>query len=60
MNAGGLAPFVERFAEYLAGLGHSRLTVSGFFDSARHFADWLCRVDITARDVSDEVIALCP
>jgi integrase/recombinase XerD len=56
MNAGGLAPFVERFAEYLAGLGHSRLTVSGFSDSARHFADWLCRVDITAGNVSDEVI----
>jgi integrase/recombinase XerD len=56
MNAGGLAPFVERFAEYLAGLGHSRLTVNGYYDSARHFADWLCRAGITASDVSDEVI----
>jgi integrase/recombinase XerD len=56
MNAGALALFVEKFAEHLTGLGHSRLTVTGLSDSARHFADWLCRVGIAARDVDDRVL----
>lgn len=56
MNAGALALFVEKFAEHLTGLGHSRLTVTCFSDSARHFADWLCRVGIVASDVDDRVL----
>jgi integrase/recombinase XerD len=56
MNAGALAPFVEKFAEHLTGLGHSRLTVAGLSDSARHFANWLCRAGIAASDVADRVL----
>ena len=56
MNAGALAPFVEKFAEHLTGLGHPRLTVTCYSDPARHFADWLCRVGIAASDVDDRVI----
>ena len=56
MNAGALAPFVEKFAEHLTGLGHPRLTVTCYSDPARHFADWLCRVGIVASDVDDHVI----
>ena len=48
MNAGELAVFVERFTDHLTSLGHSRLTVTGLSDSARHFADWLCRAGIAA------------
>jgi integrase/recombinase XerD len=56
MNAGALAPFVEKFAEHLTGLGHSRPTVTRLSVSARHFADWLCRVGIAASDVDDRVV----
>jgi integrase/recombinase XerD len=56
MNAGELAVFVERFTDHLTGLGHSRLTVIGLSDSARHFADWLCRAGIAAGDVDNRVL----
>jgi integrase/recombinase XerD len=56
MNAGELAVFVERFTDHLTSLGHSRLTVTGLSDSARHFADWLCRAGITAGDIDDCVL----
>ena len=56
MNAGVLAPFVEKFAGHLTGLGHPRLTVTCYSDHARHFADWLCRVGIAASDVDDRVL----
>ena len=54
MNAGELAVFVERFTDHLTSLGHSRLTVTGLSDSARHFADWLCRVGIAAGNMGFE------
>ena len=41
MEPGDLRPLVEAFAGHLSGLGHTELTVSGYHDSARHFADWL-------------------
>ena len=46
MNPGPLRPFIEAFADHLFGLGHTTLTVRGYQDSARHFADWLCRSNI--------------
>ena len=56
LNAGALAPFVEKFAEHLTGLGHSGPTVIHLSVSARHFADWLCRTGIAASDVNDHVV----
>jgi integrase/recombinase XerD len=56
MDAGALGPHVERFAEHLIALGHSRLTVTGYSDSARHFADWLCRVGIVPNDVDNAIV----
>jgi integrase/recombinase XerD len=56
MDAGALGPFVEMFAEHLVALGHSRLTVTGFADSARHFADWLCRAGIAPGDIDDRIV----
>jgi site-specific recombinase XerD len=57
MNAGAMAPLVEKFADHLVGLGHTRLTVSGLSDSARHFGDWLCRVGIATSEINDIAVA---
>lgn len=57
MDPGTLGAFVEEFISQLTTLGHTRLTVSGYRDSARHFAEWLRRSDIVLGDVDDGVIA---
>jgi site-specific recombinase XerD len=57
MNPGPLRPFVDAFADHLFGLGHTRLTVRGYQDSARHFADWLRRSNIELAAINDDVFA---
>ena len=39
------------------GLGHTKLTVGGYQDSARHFADWLWRSNIELAAINDDVMA---
>jgi len=56
LDAGALAPMVEQFTNDLVVLGHTRFTVSGFSDSARHFADWICRSGIALCDLDDGTI----
>ncbi len=56
MDAGALGPLVETFAEQLVALRYSRLTVTGLSDSARHFADWICRVGIAPSDIDDAIV----
>ena len=41
MDAGFLTPLIAEFGTSLGALGHSRLTISGYTDSARHFAAWV-------------------
>jgi len=56
MDAGALGPMVEQFTYELIALGHTRFTVSGFNDSARHFADWTCRAGIAPCEVDSGTI----
>ena len=56
MDSGVLGTFVEAFTRNLRALGHTRLTVAGYGDAARHFAEWLRRSAIVVGDVDDGVI----
>ena len=56
MDLGVLGTFVEAFTRNLRALGHTRLTVAGYGDAARHFAEWLRRSAIVVGDVDDGVI----
>jgi integrase/recombinase XerD len=57
MDPGVLGTFVGQFVNQLTSLGHTRLTVAGYGDAARHFAEWLLNSDIAVVDVDDGVIA---
>jgi integrase/recombinase XerD len=57
MDPGRLGAFVEEFTRHLRSLGHTRLTVTGYGDGARHFAEWLQRSEIAVVDVDEGVIA---
>jgi len=37
MDAGNLRMLVDQFAKHLTTLAHTRLTVAGYADAARHF-----------------------
>jgi integrase/recombinase XerD len=56
MNAGPLQPLVDGFVAELQARRHTSLTVSGYDDSARHFADWLCRRNIELDRIDEDVI----
>ncbi|WP_369928320.1 tyrosine-type recombinase/integrase [Leisingera sp. XS_AS12] len=56
MNPGALRPFVEEFAISLLNLGHSRLTVSGYEASARHFGHWLQSSKIAVDEIDEGVV----
>jgi integrase/recombinase XerD len=57
MDPGSLGAFVEEFTNHLRSLGHTRLTVTGYEDGARHFAEWLHRSDIAVGDIDEGAIA---
>jgi integrase/recombinase XerD len=57
MDPGSLQAFVVEFTNHLAGLGHTDLTLGGYEDAARHFAEWLKRSDIALVDVDDKAVA---
>ena len=56
MNPGALRLFVEEFATSLLNLGHSRLTVSGYEASARHFGHWLQSSKIAVDEIDEGVV----
>ncbi|WP_246777224.1 tyrosine-type recombinase/integrase [Microvirga sp. VF16] len=56
MNPGALRPFVVAFTDRLSSLGHTRLTVSGYEASARHFGQWLQNRKIAVAEIDDSVI----
>lgn len=56
IDAGDLAPLVTEFTDHLSELGYAYLTVSGYDDAARHFAQWLSRSRIAVADIDDSVI----
>jgi len=51
MEAGFLAPLIADFEEALRSLDHTSLTVSGYTDSARHFAAWACETGLHLGDI---------
>ena len=57
MDPGALSAAVGRFAAHLAGLGHTPLTVAGYFNSSRHFGGWLCRTGVCPEQIDDDVFA---
>jgi site-specific recombinase XerD len=56
MNAGSLQPLIDAFTAELKDRRHTPLTISGYENSARHFADWLCRRNIDIGHVDEDVI----
>lgn len=56
MNAGPLQPLIDAFVAELRARRHTPLTISGYEDSARHFADWLCRNNIELDRVDEDVV----
>jgi hypothetical protein len=56
MGLGELRASIEEFRRHLTARGHTPLTVSGYGDGARHFAEWLHRAGIVAGAVDDGVI----
>lgn len=52
MDAGYLAPFVADFEAGLRSLGYTSLTISGYADSARHFAAWACETGLRLDELS--------
>ncbi|NKL66982.1 tyrosine-type recombinase/integrase [Rhizobium leguminosarum] len=56
MDAGKLRPFVEAFTSQLLNLGHTRLTVSGYEASVRHFGQWLQSTKIAITEIDDDVV----
>jgi site-specific recombinase XerD len=55
MDPGILKPLVDEFAAHLRGLRYTPLTVRGYIDSARHFAEWLNLSDATIVDVNEAI-----
>lgn len=56
MDAGFLAPLIAEFGSSLDTLAHSRLTVRGYTDSARHFAAWFCAAGLQLGDIGKETV----
>ncbi|MER9445779.1 hypothetical protein NKI79_31570 [Mesorhizobium sp. M0340] len=56
MDSAALRPFVEAFTNRLVSLGYTRLTVSGYQDSARHFGQWLRLTKIAVAAVDDDAV----
>ena len=56
MDAGPLLSLIDAFAEELKSHAHTALTLSGYEDSARHFAEWLCRCKLGLSQISEKVI----
>jgi len=57
MDPGVLGTFVGQFTNQLTSLGHTGLTVAGYGDAARHFAEWLLNSDIAVVAIDDGVIS---
>ena len=56
MDPGEMRPFVQRYAEHLAALGHTPLTVTNYTYNARHFTMWLCQSGLGLADIGDGAI----
>lgn len=56
MDPGALRPFVQAFTGRLLSLGHTRLTVSGYEASARHFGHWLQSAKIAVAEINEDTV----
>lgn len=57
MDARGLSEPILAFANHLATLGYTPLTIGGYTGSARHFAAWLNKAGIAVSTVDEQTIA---
>lgn len=57
LDPGPLGPLVDQFADHLANLGHTALTVRGYGDAARHFAVWIQKSGVAIADVDGDACA---
>jgi site-specific recombinase XerD len=56
MDAGFLTPLIAEFGTSLGALGHSRLTISGYTDSARHFAAWVLDAGLQLEEIGKDKV----
>ena len=56
MEAGDLAPSITAFSAELGTLCHSRPTIKGYDDCARHFAAWLAFTKIGLDEVGEQTL----
>lgn len=56
MDPGALGSLVGDFTIRLAGLAYTHLTVTGYEDSARHFAQWLQLAGIAAGSIDETIV----
>jgi len=57
MDPGSLRTFVDEFTNSLIALGHTRLTIENYEDTACHLAEWLRRSDLILAEVDEGVVA---
>ena len=57
MMPGSAAPFLEGFAEELARVGYTQLTVGGYLDSAIHFGGWVEASGLDISKINERIIA---
>lgn len=58
MDAGFLVPLIDEFGASLEALGHSRLTIGGYTDSARHFTAWALDAGVRLEEVGKDTLGL--
>jgi integrase/recombinase XerD len=56
MNPGIAARYLEGFAAAMASSGHTRLTISGYLDSAIHFGGWVEASGLDFADINEQTI----
>jgi hypothetical protein len=56
MDPGVLGPLVAEFTSQLAANRYTQLSVAGYGDAARHFAEWMCRTGLRIADIDDATV----
>lgn len=56
INPGLAARYLEGFAGAMASSGHTRLTISGYLDSAIHFGGWAEASGLDFADISEQTV----
>jgi site-specific recombinase XerD len=56
MNPGSAARYLEGFADAMASVGYTPLTISGYLDSAIHFGGWMEANGLDFADIDEQII----